>query len=281
MVKSERLNDPIWCATVEYHFYWLSCDLMSLSRWRQSAGRGAKAKLLRDFARDYEVVRRMKKGAEFEMLDILHQDNPAFVAFYNAQSLVEKADICDQLVRANRALSSRGSLEHSLFSKRLWYRAPLGWTMYDSLASEGLRLTSKGRSRFLDFYKVLDARGFSDRCQSAQDAVDQDGFPDFYPGQILDKYLMARAMGVKARIDIPLYFRALGDSSSHVSDLGTAWHLSLATHSLAQADKRRQIGECRRRQRIISLKAQTKPGPCMGRTGRRERSQSASRPSGQ
>ncbi|RNC96340.1 MAG: hypothetical protein ED558_00010 [Oricola sp.] len=190
-----------------------------MGRWKQAKKREVKAMLLRSFARDYEVVRRMKRGAEFELLDLLHPDNPTFAEFSNAQTLVEKAALCDRLVHAGRALSSRNGLEYSLFSKLLWYRAPLGWTMYDSLASKGLRLSENGRARFLKFYKALDDRGFSESCRNAQHAVDQERFPHFYPGRVLDKYLMARAAGVNARIEIPLYFRALGESSSYVSDL--------------------------------------------------------------
>lgn len=222
------VNAYIFWATVDYHRLWLTVDQIEM--WRLGeAKHKLTAQSIRRIGAAYYVNRgiRLSDGDKGAQLLAERLNGAAW-----PDDLVDRCRRCIEIAEWAATTNVDGNTitkgrQVSAVTKLMWFLHPTGWTLFDRLVANALRvpayLARPDRAR--RYYESLAARGFTKCAERANACVATASFPGFRAERVLDRYLMIRGGLYGEQVsELPLvlegYLRGLGsDASGALIDL--------------------------------------------------------------
>lgn len=209
--QGQTASDLLFWAVIEHYRSWSNFDgplRVTINNEILTASH------IRRIGKEYFVIRGIRSdddqpGNTVRLQAVADQVNT--VSQQWPDNLVDRA--CQVALCSLATAGFTNGLQLSAFSKFIWFLRPTGWTMFDSLASKGVRLQSqyaahfnniidlfpnyaltnhqlKVISRFISFYNILENHGFHDATNSI-DAYFHDNIASGLFGErVIDKYLM-------------------------------------------------------------------------------------------
>jgi hypothetical protein len=108
-------------------------------------------------------------------------------------SLVERANKCLEVARKAKALGHTSGLQVSAVTKFSWFAQPAFWTVYDRFVSRAVGARSeRTEERMIEFYQILEGRGFLEIALQIQRALDEVRIMDLQGTRVLDKLMMLK-----------------------------------------------------------------------------------------
>ncbi|WP_159946330.1 hypothetical protein [Rhizobium sp. 18065] len=169
-------------ALVQYHRWWLSYDLLHISRVTRQANRLSGA-CVRSIAKNYGVARGIRSSGKDAHGNYDNLAAERIAALINHHSdmgdftgnLSSKFEICLNIVsELNPPERIEEAVTHNDFvsgvTKLVWFVSPRHWTMFDSYAARAVKTKNSAtghqtvpfstKQRGIDFYKRLQFAGF-------------------------------------------------------------------------------------------------------------------------
>lgn len=131
------------------------------------------------------ALRLLRAGELADLLNKLFSKIPA--------DIVERAGSLSDIATAIGAYTHNQQV--SAVSKFLWFVAPAGWTVFDSLASRALRT-----SGHIAYYNRLEELGFSHTVSTIGSCLADNGLSDMWAERVVDQYLLLRASESKSSL---------------------------------------------------------------------------------
>lgn len=198
-VTSEEIRFPeagseIYWATLSYTRFWFWHDGPLLSVVCANGGRLTPS-VLRRIAKEYKVNRGIPAPAE----DGIDRSAKGLCFLLNdavqgwPENLADRAQECAKLVKAKDEKLSEDHLA-SAITKLVWFLAPQGWTVFDRIAADGLRVRRSlpALPRMLAFYEKLEESGFTNLEARLRATISQADLINLPAGRIIDSLLLSR-----------------------------------------------------------------------------------------
>jgi len=184
---------PLYWSTIGYLRTWWATDGAWVSLIEREGG--MTPELLSAIAKEYFVHRNIVGGVQERASNITNICRMLNCKSRNwpSSSLIERAELCDQLTTKMHEKEYTRSREFSGLSKFMWFIKPYDWTMYDKFATYGLNIAgSENADKFKCFYKKLHHADFSHLVENMQREIENTEFKGLPATRIVDTLLMAR-----------------------------------------------------------------------------------------
>ncbi|MCZ8122349.1 MAG: hypothetical protein O9277_02875 [Magnetospirillum sp.] len=197
--KFDRHYLMYW-AVIEHYRTWIKDDAPVFGALK--AARDLNLAIVRGIAKTYQVERTLRptprstKSGQKAPADKAGKTMARLLNNLSSKknwpkSLTDRADACLALAQSSRFPAAEGKTPYSAISKMMWFRRPLGWTMFDRLASKGIGLGGPpSEEKFKRFYGRLDCANFQETATDIQLILRRRKLGNLFGERVIDKYLM-------------------------------------------------------------------------------------------
>ena len=233
-------TDPIYWAVLGYARWWLNIDA-GLRQLVGDAGGKLTEGSLAAIALQYNVARGLPgKDRPTEALAVLDVLNRSAVNW--PTSISGRAQRCSEIVEKLQVEKLTDKNHVSGVTKYMWFLHPVGWTVFDRFAADGMGIPSGMTTldRMKKFYAALDAAGFETAERQLQSLIDKSDWKSLPAGRVLDTLLMRRSSesgmreGANSKAAINGFLLALPpDAAKSLHDLATTAQQELGQDPLS------------------------------------------------